>query len=179
MPISGAGWELLIQRKSEQTGPVKQRTVGTYQVFHDGIAEPALSGTSAESGGPSSNLKKGVRIAPGRYALATQDGSHYKTIGYSPSLSVGVNPKPGIELTGTGSRSEILIHPGKNSFLSSIGCINLCTRLPKASEPIDYPGSRARVIALIEDMKAFLGAGFPSRDGRPIPNAHVVIEDIP
>ncbi|MFL6741955.1 MAG: hypothetical protein ACJ8D6_05105 [Sphingomicrobium sp.] len=179
MPISGTGWELLIQRKSVQNGPVRARTVGSYQVFRDGTAVPTLSGTTAESGGPSSNVRRGVRISPGRYALATQDGSHYKTIGYSPSLSVGVNPKPGIELTGTGSRSEILIHPGKNSFLSSIGCINLCTSLPRASEPIDYPGSRTRVIALIEDMKAYLGASFPARDGRPIPNAHVVIEEIP
>jgi len=140
MPISGEGWELLIRRTSVQAGPVKSRTVGTYQVFRDGAAVAGLSGTTAESAGPSSNTKKGVRILPGTYPLATQDGTHYKTIGYSSSLSVGVNPKPGIELTGTGGRTEILIHPGKNSFLSSIGCINLCTRLPDGDERIDYPG---------------------------------------
>ena len=179
MPISGHGWELLIERHSVQNGPVRPRTVGRYQAYRDGVAVPGLAGTTAECGGPSSNTIKKVRVLPGRYALATQDGTKYKTIRYADGESVNVNPKPGIELLGTAPRAEILIHPGKNSFLSAIGCINLCTRLPHASEPIDYPGSRRRVIALIEDMKAYLGPSFPSSNGRTIPNAHVVIEEMP
>ena len=158
---------------------MRPRTVGTYQVYHDGVAVAALFGTTAECGGPSSNTVKKVRVLPGRYPIATQDGTFYKTIGYAPNGGINVNPKPGIELLGTAPRSEILIHPGKNSFLSAIGCINLCTRLPNANERIDYPGSRRRVIALIDDLKSYLGASFPSRDGRPIPRAHVVIEEMP
>jgi len=127
---------------------------------------------------PGSNSVKGVRIAPGRYKLATQDGKKYATINYAQNANPAALRRPGIELTGTGTRSEILIHPGIG-FLASIGCINLCTSLPNAGEPITFAGSRNRVIAMIDDMKAFLGAGFPTRDGRPIPNAQAVIEGEP
>ena len=78
----------------------------------------------------------------------------------------------GIELLQTGARSEILIHPGIG-FLSSIGCINLCTSLPNASEGITYTGSRRRVIAMIENMRAFLGNDFPAVNGRAIPRARL------
>jgi hypothetical protein len=179
MPISGHGWELLIQRRAVQQGATRARTVGTYQVFHDGIAVAGLAGTTAESEGPSSNTRKGVRIRPGSYPLGTQIGEHYRTNGYDPSDSVNVNPKPGLELWGTGDRSEILIHPGKNAFLSSIGCINLCTRLPDAKEVVDYVGSRRRVIALIDDLKTYLGARFPSVGEKLIPDSEVVIEEGP
>ena len=66
-----------------------------------------------------------------------------------------------------------------NGFLSSIGCINLCTRLPNAAEIIDYPGSRRRVIAIIEDMKAWLGKRVPIGNGRRIPDAWAVIDGEP
>jgi hypothetical protein len=168
----------LIQRTSVQQGPARPRTVGGYQVYHDGTPIASLSGTTAESGGPSSNTLHHVRILPGSYPLATHAGPHYCTINYQQSTDLGVSPKPGILLMDTGGRSEILIHPGKDEFLSSIGCINLCTRLPDESEPISYRGSRARVIALIEDMKAYL-AGFPTHNDRPIPNAQAVIEEGP
>jgi hypothetical protein len=86
--------------------------------------------------------------------------------------------RPGIELRNTGDRSEILIHPGIG-FLASIGCINLCKILPDASEAISFGGSRKRVIAVIDNMRTFLGAGFPTKDGRPIPHAFAVIEGEP
>ncbi|MDP1911494.1 MAG: hypothetical protein Q8K85_24600 [Hyphomicrobium sp.] len=85
--------------------------------------------------------------------------------------------KPGIEVTSTGQRSEILIHPG-HGFLASVGCINPCTSLPNAREMIDYAPSRKRVIALIEDMKSFI-AGFPTKNGKAIPGAFVVIDGEP
>jgi len=180
MPITGAGWEILIKRTATQrrASDGKVRTIGTYQVFHNGAPVPGLAGMTAESRGPGSNSVKGVRIAAGRYKLATQDGSKYATIGYTQNANPAALRRPGVELTGTGSRSEILIHPGIG-FLASIGCINLCTNLPNASEPISFPGSRRRVIAMIDDMKAFLGAGFPARDGRPIPNALAVFDGEP
>jgi hypothetical protein len=63
-------------------------------------------------------------------------------------------------------------------FLSSIGCINPTTLLPTGRLDIAYPDSRRRVIALIEDLKHFLAA-FPAKAGRPIPNAHAVIDGEP
>lgn len=179
MPITGKGWEILIERQSVQRRNGRARTVGTYRVFHDGV-DAGLSGTTAESGGPGDNsvAKNRRRVEAGRYPLATQDGTKYDTYGYREDENPHVKPKPGIELTSTGKRSEILIHPGIG-FLASVGCINLCTRLPDADEQIAYPGSRRRVIALIEDMKTFLGTSFPKVNGRRIPNAHAVIDGEP
>jgi hypothetical protein len=179
MPITGKGWEILIQRHSVQRRSGRARTVGTYRVFHDG-KDAGLSGSTAESGGPGDNsvAKNRRRVEAGRYAMATQDGTKYDTYGYREEENPHVKPKPGLELTNTGKRSEILIHPGIG-FLASVGCINLCKTLPDADEAISYPGSRKRVIAVIEDMKTFLGSSFPKKNGHKITNAHVVIEGEP
>lgn len=192
MPITGRGWEILISRTGLQTRGTRTRTVGTYQVYHDG--QPAapiqvgeflvqLSGTTAEACNPSQNDAPAneahpSRILPKRYRLQTSGGPMYKTIGYRNDLQIAES-MPGIELlrADTGNRTDILIHPGKNAFLSSIGCINLCTRLPDGNENIDYPGSRRRVIALIDDMRRFLGA-LPGPD-QLIANAFAVIDGDP
>jgi hypothetical protein len=179
MPITGSGWEILIKRTATQrrASDGKVRTVGTYQVFHDGAPVAGLAGMTAESRGPGSNSVKGGRIAPGTYKLATQNGGKYATIHYTRNENPAALRRPGVELLNTGTRSEILIHPGIG-FLASIGCINLCKSLPDAGEPISFPGSRRRVIAMIDDMAAFL-AGFPGNDGLPIPDARAVIEGEP
>lgn len=179
MAITGRGWEILISRTATQrrASDGKVRTVGTYQVFHAGVPVPGLAGMTAESAGPGSNSVKGRRIAAGTYKLATQNGGKYATINYTRNQNPAALRRPGVELLKTGTRSEILIHPGIG-FLASIGCINLCTSLPNAGEPISFPGSRKRVIAMIDDMKAFV-AGFPASDGLPIPNANAVIEGEP
>jgi hypothetical protein len=44
---------------------------------------------------------------------------------------------------------------------------------------IDYVPSRKRVIAIINDLKAFGNGTFPTRNGRRIPNAFVVIDGEP
>lgn len=172
MPIQKTGWEMHIVRKTEQKRPDgKRRTVGSYQVFHDGVPQPGpgLSGTVAETRGPGRNRPRGNRrILPGRYPLFTQDGARYVTIGFKQSNSRGASPKPGIELKETDERTEILIHPGQG-FLSSIGCINPCTSLPSAAEPIDYVPSRKRILDIIDDLRAFAGNGFPARNGKRIP----------
>ena len=54
MPLTNSGWEMQITRKSQQTrsaGKTRVRTVGTYQIFHDGVAQTgsAMSGTLARS----------------------------------------------------------------------------------------------------------------------------------
>src|SRR6185295_10579007 len=109
----------------------------------------------------------GKRVEEGRYPVSTQDGGKYVTFGFKNSESETAKPKPGFELNSTGQRAEILVHPG-HGFLASIGCINPCTSLPKATEMITYASSRKRVISLIEDMKAFLGGDFPAKNGKKI-----------
>jgi hypothetical protein len=188
MPIKGTGWEFHLVRKSEQRrhSDGKIRTVGMYQIFHDGVKAkgPHMSGMTAETRGDSNNSDNndkagnGRRIEAGTYPLATQAGTKYVTHGYSKSLSPRVYPKPGIEVMNTGKRQEILIHPGIG-FLASIGCINPCKSLPLAGEPIDYVPSRARVIEIIEDLKAYLGADFPKKNGHPIPRAWLVVDGEP
>jgi hypothetical protein len=184
LPIQGTGWEFHIVRQSEQRRPSgKIRTVGKYAVFHDGVKQTGtgLSGTVAETRGPGANAPAGNnrRVEAGTYTLWTQDGTKYATHGYSASESpTTTGRKPALELKNTGQRSEILIHPGQ-SFLASVGCINPCTSLPNASELIDYAPSRRRVIAIIENLKGYLGASFPSTNGKKIPRASVVVDGEP
>ncbi|MFL5316706.1 MAG: hypothetical protein ACJ8A0_16695 [Microvirga sp.] len=191
MPITEQGWEIHVQRLKEQTRGNQTRTVGTYQVFHngepasaisvDGVAVP-LFGTTAESKGPGQNdtpasVARPSRILAGRYPLKTSGGPTYVTTGFREDLKI--KPQmPGIELRKTGNRSAIIIHPGKDQFLSSIGCINPCTSLPDEDEDIDYAGSRRRVIALIEDMKRFLGTVSETGDVAII-NAFAIIDGEP
>jgi hypothetical protein len=180
MPITGADWEIHIDRKLVQSRGDRKRTVGTYQVYHDGIEVAGLVGTVAECPGPGSNAVAGnkKRVEAGRYPLWTQAGTNYVTLNFTQNFNQAAIPRPGIELRQTGNRSEILIHPGIG-FLSAVGCLNLCTRLPDENENISFPGSRNRVIAVIDDMKAFLGASFPGSNGAPIPRAWAVIDGEP
>ena len=184
MPIEKTGWEFHIVRKSEQrrSSDGKRRTVGEYQIFHDGVRQTSagLSGTVAETRGPGANkpAANNRRVEEGRYPLFTQDGAKYVTIGYKDSESTSAKPKPGLELKETGQRSEILIHPGQG-FLASVGCINPCKSLPNAAEMIDFVPSRRRVIAIINDLKAHAGDSFPTKNGKRIPNAFVVIDGEP
>jgi hypothetical protein len=183
MAITGNGWEFHIERKVEQrrASDGKRRTVGNYQIYHDGVKQTGqgMFGMVAETRGPGDNQQAGNnrRVEQGRYPLFTQAGTKYVTIGYKESESIGAIPRPGIELMDTGNRAEILIHPGIG-FLSSIGCINPCTNLPNANEPIDFIPSRRRVIAIINDMKSYI-AGFPTNNGKRIPNAFVVVDGEP
>jgi hypothetical protein len=180
MPITGTDWEMHIVRKSEQKRVARRRTVGTYKVFHGGVAVAGLSGAVAETRGPGDNStpRSNRRIEEGRYPLSTQAGTKFVTIGFTPNRNPAKLPRPGLELNNTGRRAKILIHPARG-FLWSIGCINPCTSLPNADEDIEFEGSRKRTIALIEDLKAFLGDSFPSRNGKKIPKAFVVIDGEP
>lgn len=184
MPIEGEGWEFHIVRQSEQRRPSdgRRRTVGRYQIFHNGVKQTGtgLSGTVAETRGPGANKPAGNnrRVEEGRYPLFTQGGTKFVTFGFKDSESASAKPKPGIELKSTGRRSEILIHPGQG-FLASEGCINPCTSLPNAAERIDFVPSRKRVLAIIDDLKAFAGASFPTKNGKRIPSAFVVVDGEP
>ena len=184
MPIFGRDWELHVVRESVQRRPSdgRQRTVGRYQVFHEGIEQKgaAMSGMTAEAKGPGANapVNNGKRIEPGRYPLFTHPPGRYATWNYTDSLDPDDDPKPCLKLMNTGARTDILVHPG-HDFLASVGCINLCTSLPDAHEDITFVSSRRRVIAVIENLKAFLGKDFPKKNGRAIPRAFVVIDGEP
>ncbi|MCX6316623.1 MAG: hypothetical protein NTW29_04995 [Bacteroidetes bacterium] len=184
MPITGIGWELHVIRKTEQkrSSDGKIRTVGRYQVYHDGVAQTGagLSGTMAETRGPGANKPTGnkKRIEEGRYPLNTQDGDNYVTHNYKESESTTATPKPGLLVANTNQRIGILIHPGKN-FLASVGCFNPCTSLSNETVLIDYVPSRKRVIAMINDLKNYSGTAFPATNGKRIPNAFLVVEGEP
>jgi len=180
MPLSNKGWELHIQRQSVQARGDRKRTIGVYRILHDGVPQDGLSGTSVEAKGPGDNqvAGNGRRVKAGTYPVATQAGSHYVTLGYRVSDDSDQTPKPGFELLKTVNRREILVHPG-HGFLASIGCINLTSPLANGATDIPFVDSRDRVIAAIDDMKAFLGDGFPHHNGQPILRAQVVIEGEP
>lgn len=171
------GWVLHIKRVGEQIRGKRKRTLGTYEVLHAGLST-GLSGMTVETKGPGDNATAGNGrcVEAGTYPLATQDGSHYKTIGYRISDDSDQTPKPGIELLDTGARTEILVHPG-HGFLASIGCINLTAPLEDGDDDIPFADSRDRVIAAIDDLRSFLGDAFPRRNGHPIPRAWVVIDE--
>jgi hypothetical protein len=175
-----AGWVMVIQRLREESraGIGFKRTVGTYQVYHDGVPQPGLAGMTAERGGPGDNSAHGddddVCIEAGNYRLQTQVGSHYRTVGYhTDNVTI---PRPGVELVDTGARTEILIHPchDHNGFVSSVGCINLSGPLANGNSKVSYSDSIARVIALIGDLKAFNGGTLPSGE-QVLANCHVVV----
>lgn len=176
MPISGEGWELLVRRSHEERRGRRWRTVGAYQVHHAGRPMAGLSGTTYECRGPGDNAVAGNRrrIEAGRYPLATWDGERYVTFGYRPESGPRVLPRPGLELRRTANRTEILIHPGRG-FLWSTGCINL----GGDGGMMDFADSRGRVIALIEDLRGWLGGAFPLRNGVAIAGASVMIEGEP
>jgi len=186
MPITGKGYELHVVRGATQTrttGTVRARQVGTYAVYHDGIPRPGLSGTVAECAGPGDNSPNGNAhdrcVELGTYQLWTQYGMKYRTLGYNRAAAAAtdhtITPRPGLELKPTGSRTEILIHPGIG-FLASVGCLNLSDALPTSKVEINFASSRQRVIAVIDDLRAYVGANFPPQDGLRIPNAFIVID---
>jgi hypothetical protein len=187
MPITGRDWEIHIVRLREETrvGKAFARTVGSYQVFHDGTAVAQLSGTIVERQGPGDNTSTGVskhrRVAAGTYEVHTHDGASnekYKTIGFSSSARINETPRPALRLEPTGARSGILIHPA-NGYLASIGCLNPSSDLSGPDDNIQWSDSRSRVIAIIDDLRAFLGRDFPASNNRRIPRCQCIIDGEP
>lgn len=185
MPIRGQGFELHIVRQQLQHrangAETRERTIGSYQVYVNGNAQVGLAGFMAEQKGPSDSTPNGNvydrRIAPGYFALWTQYGTKYRTVGYvHGNVDFGTKPRPGIELRGTGTRDEILIHPAIG-FLSSEGCIHPTGALASGKADIMHADSRARVIALIDAMEAFAGPQWPDKDGYRIPDCFCAIDD--
>jgi hypothetical protein len=173
-------WELHVKRLGQQRRPgSKVRTYGTYQVVIDGVPDASLSGHICESRGPGDNTKKGVRIKEGQYPLSTQFGTHYKSVGFSADQS---HP-PAFLLLETGERTAILVHPAHDPtlYLSSVGCFNP-TKPLKAGDNMVFADSRARVLAMLDSLKAHDPDAFaPDKVGTdtPIEDAFIVIEGEP
>jgi hypothetical protein len=181
MQISGNGWELQITRLGIQEFAAQKRTYGAYEAYRNGSLIANLSGNVCECPGPGENnvADTSMRIQQGRYPLWTQFGDRYRSIGYSTSEAEPL-PMPGILLGDTGNRTSILIHPGHlpNLYLSSIGCLNLTGPL-QADDLMNFVDSRARVVALIQDLKRFSPEVFAADVSQNIPNAWIVIDGEP
>jgi hypothetical protein len=180
--IEGRGWELHVKRLGLQSRTGEPtRTYGAYQVFIDGQRILELAGHICERTGPGDNTKRGVkdhlRIREGRYALSTQFGKRYRSVGFTNGVK---HPLPGFLVLGTGARTAILVHPGHppNLYLSSIGCLNP-TRPLKANQMIDFDESRARVIRLIDSLQDHDPAAFARKKNTSIADAFIVIDGEP
>ena len=178
MPQSG-GAILHVIRKVVQHHGAKTRTYGTYELTVGGV--PTLSGFVCEPHGPDDNDHEncGRRIEPGRYDLCTHFGA-YRTIGYNaerkeplPCLAVG-------NMGTVGKRTFVLVHPAHmwnlGPYLSSIGCLNLTGPL-EPDESMDTADSFARVVAVINAIKARSPAAFKQQHEQVIPEACIVIEN--
>jgi hypothetical protein len=180
--ITGRGWELCVERLCLHVAAERRRTWGRYQVFRGGVAAPSLAGFMCECVGPGNNAvpDTGLRIEPGCYRLTTQFG-RYRTSGYATDLSEpGRDPMPAFRLEDTGARTAILVHPGHppNLYLSSVGCLNPTGPL-EADQDMDFWESRARVIALIDDLRRFAPGAFDLQSNTAIDGAFAVIAGEP
>ncbi|HEX8164638.1 MAG TPA: hypothetical protein VF601_02495 [Beijerinckiaceae bacterium] len=183
-------WELRISRIRQEKRRDKPfpRTISRYQVFHDNEAVDHLSGFFVERQGPGDNSRTGTnehrRIEAGRYPISTHESPirhgviKYKAIGYTNSNRVGATPRVCIGLDDTGHRRGILIHPGQG-YIWSVGCLNPGKVLNSPADNLKYAEGREMVIALIEDLAAYLGDAFPRRNNRRIPYASVIITGEP
>src|SRR5262249_42179276 len=140
------------------------------------------SGNVCECVGPGDLVaSSGKRITQGRYPLSTQFGTRYRSVGYvDETHAAGTIPMPGILLENTAPRAAILIHPGHppKLYLSSIGCLNP-TRPLDPVDDMDFWDSRSRVLALIDDLRAFAPVAFQQTTDTPIPRAWAVIDGEP
>lgn len=177
---SNAGWTLLVKRvrREKRAGEARARTVGHYTVLHDGVpvADPLLSGDTVEREGPGDNGYVGKEerrcIEAGTYPIGVQDTDNYSTVDYERN---GDHPRPAILVRDTDRRSAILVHPAAD-YGSTIGCINLGSGLANANSNLGLMDSTRRVIAVIDDLKAFLGGRFP---GGAFPQCRIIVEDPP
>lgn len=178
------GWVIAVRRLAQQHSAGKSRTYGRYETFLHGQPIDRLSGFVCEAIGPGDNktFNNGKRIEAGRYPLFTHvHGVKYASISYALDLqNPGALKMPAIRVGDTAARTDILIHPGHppTPYLSSVGCFNLTGPLEAAQE-MDFWESRARVIALLDSLRAFAPLAFAADDITRIPGAWLVVEGEP
>ncbi|SDE71964.1 Protein of unknown function [Bradyrhizobium brasilense] len=177
--VPAVGWVLKVQRLREEKreGEFRARTVGTYSVFRNGNESPAFRGYTVERQGPGDNGPTGKanhrRVAAGTYPLRAHSTAKYRTTGYRTD---GQHPRPAIEVSDTGDRSGILIHPA-DGYGSTIGCFNLAGPLANADSDIVLPESIARVVALISDIKDFGGGQFAFDQDGNLAHCQLIVID--
>ena len=175
--VPATGWTFFVQRLREEyrSGKSFVRTVGTYQVFHDGVAVAGLGGMTVERQGPGDDSATGTAehrcIVARTYPLRSHDTVDYATVGFETD---GEHPRPAIGVGDTDFRTGILIHPAEG-YGSTIGCINLSGTLHDATSDFTLADSTARVIAVIQDLQQASGGHLPS-DG-PIGNCRLIVAD--
>lgn len=178
------GWVIQVRRLAQHHRDGKSRTYGRYETIVDGSPIAGLSGFVCEAVGPGDNktLNNGKRIEPGRYPLFTHwHGARYASVGYALDAETpGALKMPAIRVGDTEARTDILIHPGHppTPYLSSVGCFNLTAKL-KPTQDMDFWESRARVIALLDSLRAFAPEAFAIEDITRIPNAWLLVEGEP
>ncbi len=177
--VAANSWTFRVQRLREEKRPGEgfKRTVGTYQVYHNGVAVEGLSGMTVERQGPGDNTMVGKRehrcIAAGSYPLNGHRTVNFRTVGYKTS---GAHPRPAIEVGDTDKREGILIHPA-DGYASTIGCINLSGPLTDADSDIEFSDSFRRVVDVIDDLTRFHGGVIPAGDAEPIANSSLIVEE--
>ena len=180
-PVPADGWTIAVQRQREEYRPGEgfRRTVGTYQVYRNGVAVTGLSGWTVERQGPGNNGRIGKNehrcIASGLYPLNSHASAKYRTQAFQTN---GDHPRPALEVGNTDQRDGILIHPA-DGYASTIGCINLSGPLLNENADIALSESLRQVIALIADLKAYKGGALPGSDATAIGAAWLVVNDRP
>ena len=184
MPITCSGWEFHVVRLLQQQSDRGVRTYGTYAVYRDGSPVEGLSGFICESPGPGDNSKPSTHerkrcVEAGRYQMLTHRGK-YASSQYSATATTpdDTHPLPGLRLEDRGKRTFILVHPAHRPtlYLSSIGCLNP-TGPREANEPMDFDDSRARTVALLDNLRAWEGPNYPVQFETKIPEAFAVIDE--
>jgi hypothetical protein len=165
-------WELRVSRKTEQTRNGKRRLVGRYQVFHDGRPAIGLHGAIAESLGPRATAPV-TDETPEVFCAHVINDEKYATIGYSLNANPAALQRPGLLFVSADQQRRLLLHPARG-FCWSVGTIHLASKLDHSAFDIDFADSRARTIALIDDLRAFVGFGFPTSAGSKIPRAKIM-----
>jgi hypothetical protein len=180
-----AGYVLCLDRIRTERRPGKayDRTVSRYQAFFDRTPIADIFGAAVERQGPGDNSQTGVeqhrRIAAGTYPLFTHasgETNKYRTIGYAQPANQARRPWPCLGIEQTGQRSGVLIHCAAG-YLMGIGCINLTSNIADAQSNVVFSDSWARVVALIDSVRAHLGAAFPNGNNARLPNTSLVIRE--
>jgi hypothetical protein len=178
------GYVLCLDRFATQQrkGMDYARTVSFYQAYFNGEKVADLFGYAAERQGPGDNGLIGKTqhrcLAAGSYPLFTHASAtgKYATIGFATVTGLANRPFPCLGVENTGQREGILIHCAKG-YLWSIGCINLASKLEKATDDINFSDSHARVIALIQSIRDKLGTGFPRNNDEQLPSVRLLIRE--
>lgn len=177
-------WTITVRRLAQHHAAGRSRTYGRYETRLGGRPIEGLSGFVCEAIGPGDNktLNNGRRIEPGRYPLFTHwHGVKYASVGYSLDPDTpGALKMPAIRVGDTAARTDILIHPGHppTPYLSSVGCFNLTAPLAP-DQAMDFWESRARVIALLDSLRALAPDAFVAEEITRIPDAWLLVEGEP